>query len=196
MQRHEREYCRTFISHPLLRHDLPQLFLTDHRPGNQNIIKRDVFYAKNTKKMAFRILERTTTLMCFFIDEIEIHQCFCPFHHFNYIFLMFQLPGWETDLTHCLDAIGWKASHDYRGENGFSFRPYVRMRSTEQRSWFARGDRGKHHEESLKKRLSQEQNRSMGLSDKITFCRDMKMRMMKVTFISMKSDVFRMNNPR
>ena len=28
-----------------------------------------------------------------FIDEIKIHLCFCPFHHSNFIFLMFQVPG-------------------------------------------------------------------------------------------------------
>ena len=28
-----------------------------------------------------------------FIDEIKIHQYFCPFHHLNFIFLRFQLPG-------------------------------------------------------------------------------------------------------
>ena len=28
-----------------------------------------------------------------FIDEIKIHQCFCPFHHLNFIFFMFRHPG-------------------------------------------------------------------------------------------------------
>ena len=51
--------------------------------------------------MAFRMMERTKTLMCFdFINELNVHQCFCPFHHLNFIFLMFQLPGGE----YCLRA--------------------------------------------------------------------------------------------
>ena len=40
-------------------------------PGNQNITKHDVFYAKNTKKMAFRMMERRKTLTYFdFINVI------------------------------------------------------------------------------------------------------------------------------
>ena len=53
-------------------------------PGNQNIIKHDVFYAKNTKKMAFRMMERTKTLMYFdFINEKG------TFHQYHSMILIF-----------------------------------------------------------------------------------------------------------
>ena len=55
-----------------------------HCPGNQNIIKHDVFYAKNTKKMAFRMMERTKTLMYFdFINEKG------TFHQYHSMILIF-----------------------------------------------------------------------------------------------------------
>ena len=39
-----------------------------------------------------------------FIDEIKIHQCFCPFHHLNFIFFMFRLPGWEKANSKSVDV--------------------------------------------------------------------------------------------
>ena len=57
---------------------------SDWNPGNQNIIKNDVFYAKNTKKMAFRMMERTKTLMYFdFINEKG------TFHQYHSMILIF-----------------------------------------------------------------------------------------------------------
>ena len=38
------------------------------------------------------------------IDEIKIHQCFCPFHHLNDIFLMFHLLG-LVRLFNSLDRV-------------------------------------------------------------------------------------------